>query len=87
MGMLYGGSGCLLTKLATKLSELTIDADKDWDGKGISQLKELALGMQKGDVFFRQVGVLVKLSPGSIGHELTTHGPGLSIAWEAPPGA
>jgi len=76
---------------ALTLHELRIDIDKEWvdqDGqpRGISNLKELASGMQKGDVFFRQSSVLVKLSPGPIGHELTTHGPGQPIAWEPPPG-
>jgi len=69
-----------------KLSEFDIDADKDWDAKGILNLKELALGMTKGDIFFRQGGVLIKISPGPIGHELTTHGPGQPIDWEPPPG-
>jgi len=71
---------------ATRLSQLEIDADKDWNIKGINNLKELALGMQKGDMFFQQGGVLVKLSPGPLGHELTTRGPGQPIAWEPPPG-
>jgi len=70
----------------SNLSELIIDAGKDWGGKGISNLKELALGMTKGDILFQQGGVLIKLPPGTIGYELTSHGPGLSIAWEAPPG-
>ncbi len=60
----------LLTKAGiTKLSELIIDADKDWNGKRLSQLKELALGMSKG-----AGGVLVKLSPGPISYELTSGG-------------
>jgi len=71
----------------SKLSELEIDIDKDWAGKGINNLKELALGMQKGDIFFRLGDVLVKLSPGSIGDELTSHGSGHAIDWGAPPAA
>lgn len=87
MGILLGGSGCLLVKAGiTKLSELEIDADKDWDTKGITNLEELALGMTKGDICFQQGGVLVKLSPGPIAYELTSHGLGQPIAWEAPPG-
>lgn len=77
----------LLKAGITKLSELEIDADKDWNGQGISQLKELALSMTKGDILFQGAGdVLVKLSPSSIGDELTSHGPGHAISWEAPPG-
>ena len=66
----------LLTKAGiTKLSELIIDADKDWNGKRLSQLKELALGMGKGDILYQGAGgVLVKLSPGPISYELTSGG-------------
>jgi len=84
MGLAKRG-GALLEKMPTRLSELPIDADKDWNIKGITNLKELAPGMTKGDLFFQQGGVLVKLSPGPIGHELTTRGPGQPIAWEPPP--
>ncbi|MBA7710539.1 hypothetical protein ES703_119482 [subsurface metagenome] len=70
----------------SKLSELEIDADKDWDGKGINNLKELALSMTKGDILFRQGDVLVKLSPGPIGDELTSGGPGAAVKWKVPPG-
>ena len=85
MGILFGASGCLLTKPGiTKLSELQIDADKDWQGYGVTNLKELASGMQRGDVV-RSDGVkLVKLSPGTIGNELTVLNPE-GIGWEAPP--
>ena len=33
-----------------KLSQLIIDADKNWQLKGISNIKELAAGMQAGDI-------------------------------------
>jgi len=70
----------------TKLSELIIDADKNWVDKGISNLKELVLGMQRGDIFYRgSGGVLVKLSPGNIGDELTSQGTGHEIWWQPPP--
>ena len=68
------------------LSELDIDADKAWNGKGITELKELVLDMHRGDILFRHGSELVKLSPGSISYELTSGGPGHAIAWEAPPG-
>jgi len=77
---------------ALTLHELRIDVDKEWvdeDGqpRGISDLRELALGMNKGDTLHRRAGgVLVKLPPRSIGHELTTGGPGQPLAWEPPPG-
>ena len=86
MGIL-GKGGSLLMKLGiTRLSELAIDGDKDWEGHGISNLKELASGMQRGDILQRgDSGVLEKISPGAIGFELTSHGPGHEVAWQAPP--
>ena len=70
----------------TRLSELAIDADKDWGDHGISNLKELAPGMQRGDSLQRgDSGVLEKLSPGAIGFEITSNGPGHEVEWQAPP--
>jgi len=70
-----------------KLSQITIDTDKPWDQKGISNLKELALGMTKGDILMFGVGgVLKKLSPGNIGHILTANGTLTEISWQAPSG-
>ena len=87
MGILFGSSSCLLVKAGiTKLSQLQIDADKDWQGYGISNLKELAPGMQKGDMLQRgDSGVLERFSPGPIGFELTSNGPGHEVEWQAPP--
>lgn len=75
-----------LAKGISKLSELQIDADKDWEGKGISNLKELSSDMQKGDMIYRSPDTLVKLSPGPISYELTSSGEGNPIEWKAPPG-
>ena len=68
----------------TKLSELTIDADKIWLGMGISQIREVAAGMTKGDLFFSDGTRIVKLSPGSIGSNLTTNGPLADPTWSHP---
>ena len=88
MGILYGSSSCLLAKAGiTRLSELEIDVNKDWEGHGMFNLKELALGMGKGDML--QGGdsdVLEKFSPDAIGFELTSNGPGQELEWKAPPG-
>ena len=86
MGML-GNGGCLLVKMGiTRLSELEIVIDKDWGGHGISNLKELASGMQRGDILQRgDSGVLEKISPGAIGFEITSNGPGHEVEWQAPP--
>lgn len=58
-----------------KLSELDIDADKDWNRKGITNLKELAQAMAKGDLVVRGDNILVKLPPRTFGYVLTSAGP------------
>ncbi len=64
------------------LSQLTIDADKDWATKGISNLKELALGMALGDIAVKGPGgVLVKITPGIANTVLTSAGPGALPTW------
>ncbi len=87
MGIMFGASGCLLVRAGiTKLSELKIDVDIDWSGYGITNLKELVQGMQKGDVLQRGgSGVLERLSPSAIGYELTSTGAGQAVEWQAPP--
>jgi len=64
-----------------KLSELEIDTDKDWQAKGISNIKEIALGMGIGDVAQHDGARLVKLSPGQAHHVLTSEGPGKLVVW------
>lgn len=68
-----------------KLSELEIDANKDWQAKGIMNIKELASGMVKGDIPIKGVSVLEKLIPGAVGNVLTSAGPGHLPSWQ--PGA
>ena len=71
---------------ATKLSELEIDADKDWVNHGVFNLKELAAGMGTGDTLQHgDTGVLEKLSPGPTSYELTSNGQGHKVEWKAPP--
>jgi hypothetical protein len=69
----------------TKLSQLMIDIDKDWQGYGITNLKELAAGMTKGDLLVQDGSVLIKVSPGNMGDEFTSGGPGNIPSWEPPP--
>lgn len=69
------------------LGALVIDSKKDWNAKGITNLKELASDMHKGDILMQQGGVLVKLSPGDIGDLLTAHGLGMPLTFEPPPGS
>ena len=65
----------------SKLSELEIDADKDWQTKGISNIKEIVLGMGIGDAVQHNGARLVKLSPGQAHHVLTSEGPGKLVVW------
>ncbi len=69
----------------TALSGLTIDADKVWqDGgipKGMSNIKEVALGMALGDMIYFDGARIVKLVPGPIGEGLLTKGPAHSPGW------
>ncbi|HUT67833.1 MAG TPA: hypothetical protein VMW86_04700 [Dehalococcoidales bacterium] len=71
----------------TRLSQLIIDADKNWQAMGISNLKEVALGMTRGDLAVRNTHVLARLVPGSIGYVLTSAGPLHIPAWAPPGGA
>jgi hypothetical protein len=66
------------------LAALVIDADKDWEVKEIRELKELALSMGRGDIVMQVGGVLIKLSPGDIGDNLMTTGPGHPLSWGLP---
>lgn len=83
MGILYGISNCILIKprAAKKLSELEIDTDKDWGGFGITNVKELAASMARGDILFFDGARLAKLAPDSIGTMLTTHDFGNDPTW------
>ena len=76
-----------LPRNVTALSQLEIDSDKDWQGFGVTNLKELAAGMHKGDILINDGIRIVKVSPGSIGDEFTSSGSGHLTTWKAPPGA
>ena len=73
--------GTLLVKGAGQLSELVIDADKDWAGYSISNLKEVVAGMNVGDILFHDGNRIQKLSPGPLGSELITLGTGNNPKW------
>ncbi len=65
-----------------KLSQLTIDGDKDWNGKAITNLKGLAAGLLQGDLIIKgPVGVLIALHPGVANTVLTSSGPGALPTW------
>ncbi len=65
----------------TKLSQLTIDADKVWALKGISNIKELALGMVQGDILVHDGTRIIRLSAGVANMVLTSAGAGLLPTW------
>lgn len=70
----------------TKLSELIIDADKDWAAMGITNLEELAAAMAHGDINFRGAAVVEKLTAGFAGQYLKTQGVGSPPIWDDMPG-
>ncbi|MFH1087055.1 MAG: hypothetical protein V1737_00535 [Chloroflexota bacterium] len=74
----------LLTKGIARLSQLEIDADKDWQAREITNLKTIAGAMGHGDIAFRGVGVLEKLTAdaGKGYSFLRSRGPGLSPVWQ-----
>jgi len=71
----------LLIKGLEKLSQLEIDADKDWQTKGITNIKEIAAAMAKGDIAVMNGVVLVRFQPGNIGFTLTSGGPLHMPSW------
>ncbi len=85
MAILAHMSSALYIKPALNLSQLKIDADKDWKGNGITNLKQVAAGMNEGDMAFKGSMNMEKSSPGSIGTVLTTHDFGNDPTWEYPP--
>jgi hypothetical protein len=64
-----------------KLSELEIDANKDWAGKGIANLAGVATGIQMGHIVQHNGAILETLPPGISTHVLTSEGPGHKITW------
>jgi hypothetical protein len=64
-----------------QLSQLQIDADKDWLSYGMSQVKEVAAQMNTGDLLFFNGNRICKLTPGVVGSELMTKGPGQDPVW------
>jgi len=65
----------------TKLSELEIDTDKDWQSRGITNLGGVAAGMAIGHVIQRNGGKLQTLAPGPAHTVLTSEGPGHLVVW------
>jgi len=83
MGLLNCGGALLIKAVGgiTKLSDLIIDADKDWQGFGISNIKEAAAAMAKGDVPIRGNAILETFIPGPIGRRVTSADAGNTPTW------
>jgi hypothetical protein len=71
----------LLFKGVATLSQLQIDADKDWSAKGISNIKEVVSGMAVGDMIYFDGTNIQKITPGALTTELMTMGPGRNPKW------
>jgi len=71
----------IISRGITKLSELEIDADKDWQLKGITNIKQVASGMGIGHVTQQDGSIMSTLAPGVEGHVLTSRGPGKLVYW------
>lgn len=70
-----------LTKGITKISELEIDADKDFRDltlapHGITNIKQVAAAMSRGDLVVRGDTILVRVAAGPTGYVLTSAGVG-----------
>jgi len=76
----------LLNKGITKLSQLNIDSDKAWldkqgNPKGISNIKELAANMVKGELLVKGDSVIERLPAGPDSYVLTSRGTGKIPTW------
>jgi len=76
MGVLCGAKAGI-----TRLSELIIDADKNWQGKGISNIKQVAEGMEIGHIIQHNGSILETLPPEVANYVLTSEGPGHKVTW------
>ena len=64
-----------------KLSQIEIDQDKNWAGKGITNIKQVAAGMSLGDIPVRNDSIIRSLVPGFSGYYLVSRGPGYMPVW------
>jgi hypothetical protein len=71
----------IVAKGITKLSQLQIDTDKDWGGKGIANIRRIAEGMAKGHVIQHNGLILESLPPGLANYVLTSAGSGQKVVW------
>ncbi len=73
----------LLVKSGSRWSQISIDTDKDMVGKGLSNLKELAVGMLQGDLIVKGPGgVLIRIPAGIANTVWTSNGLGNIPSWQ-----
>lgn len=77
----------MLIKGITKLSELNIDADKDWNTKGITNIKQVAASMSIGDLIQHDGTKLITFAAGPTGYVVTSQGAGKLCVWAPAGGA
>ena len=70
---------------AKRISDLEIDVDKDFQVKGITNLKQVAASMSKGDIVAKDTTILVRIPPGPVDYVLTSRG-ALQLPTWAPAG-
>lgn len=64
----------VLIKGIDRLSQLLIDADKDWNTKGITDIKQVVAAMSTGDLIVKGDTILTNLAAGVAGYVLTSTG-------------
>lgn len=70
-----------------RISQLIIDVDKDWLTRGITNIKQVAASMSRGDLVVRDNSVLVRIQAGPLNYVLTSTGPGKKPVWAPAGGA
>jgi len=71
----------VVAKGANTLSQLEIDADKDWNAKEITNIASIVAGMVQGDMVYYNGSILARLPSGSPGHNLQCLGPNRNPRW------
>jgi len=70
-----------------RLSETDIDVDKDWQTKGITNIKQVAASMSKGDLVVKDTNILIRIPTGPLDYALTSTGYGKIPVWAPKGGA
>jgi len=70
-----------------RLSDITIDVDKDWQVKGITNIKQVAANMVIGNLAQHNGTILQRIACGPDGYVLTSQGLGKLLVWAPAGGA